>query len=192
MYKNLFKRVWDILTSPSKTWDYIAQHPEDEKKYLSHFFYPLIGLAAFTALINPFISGYEYFDTKATLFQGIQSFIVSFASSFFGFFITAKFLNYGFVRWFGLRSDKRKAEMLTAYSSTPVLVISIFTRLLSDFFFMKILFVYVIVLVWEATAHFYSLEESGRGKFTAFASLCILAVPLIVEKIFLLILPGLK
>jgi len=192
MYKNLLRRVWDILTSPSNTWDKITQDSEDEKKYLYQYFYPLISLAAFTALINPFISGIEYFDTKATFSIGIQSLFASFTSSFLGFFISARFLDYSFVRWFGMRSDKRKAEMLTAYSSTPVLVVSIFTRLLSDFFFMKILFVYVIVLVWEATIHFYSLEESKRGKFTALASLCILVVPFVVEKILLVILPGLK
>ncbi|MDD4922646.1 MAG: Yip1 family protein [Bacteroidales bacterium] len=192
MYKNLFKRVWEILTSPSKTWDHIAQNPEDEKKYLSNYFYPLIGLAAFTAFLNPFISGYDDLEFKATLSVGIQFFIVSFASGFFGFFITAKVLNESFVRWFGISSDKRKTEMLTAYASTPVLVISILTRLLSDFFFMKILFFYVIVLVWEATTHFYSLEDSKRGKFTALASISIIAVPTIVEKIFLFLLPGLK
>jgi len=192
MYKNLFKRVWDILVSPSKTWDKIALDTEDEKKYLSHYFYPLIGLAAFTAFLNPFISGYEELDFKATLSIGIQFFIVSFASGFFGFFIVAKALDYSFVRWFQMKSDTRKSEMLTAYASTPVLVVSILTRLLSDFFFMKVLFVYVIVLVWESTTHFYSVEDSKRGKFTAISSICILALPIIVEKAFLFLLPGLK
>lgn len=194
MYKNLFKRVWEILTSPSRTWDKISQNSESEndKKYLTSYFYPLIGLAALTAFINPFIKGYEELDFRATLLVGIQFFIVSFASGFLGFFITAKALNYSFVRWFGVSPDKRKSEMLTAYASTPVLAVSILTHLLSDFFFMKILFIYVIVLVWEATTHFYSLEEPKRGKFTALASVSILALPIIVEKIFLVLLPGLK
>jgi len=192
MYNNLFKRVWDILVLPSKTWDKIAQNPEDEKKYLSGYFYPLIGLAAFTAFLNPFISGYEELDFRATLPVGIQFFIVSFASGFFGFFITSKVLNYSFVRWFGIPSDHRKAEMLTAYASTPMLVVSILTRLLSDFFFMKILFFYVIVLAWEATTHFYMVEEAKRGKFTMLAGISILVIPHVVEKVFLLLLPGLK
>lgn len=192
MYKNLFKRVWDILVSPSRTWDKIAQTSEDEKKYLANYFYPLIGLAAFTAFLSPFIKGYENLDFRATLTVGIQFFIVSFASGFFGFFITARLLNYSFVRWFGLSADMNKAERLTAYASTPILLVSVLTRLLSDFFFMKILFFYVIVLVWEATTHFYSLEESKRGKFTALASLSILLAPIVIEKVFLILLPGLN
>jgi len=192
MFNNLFCRVWEILTSPSKTWDKIAQESEEDKRYLTRYFYPLICLVAFTAFLNPFLSGYEALETKAILLIGIQYFIVSFVSSFLGFFLTAKMLDYGFVRWFDQPSDIRKVEMLVAYTSTPVLVVSILTRLLSDFFFMKLLFFYVIVLAWEATARFYSVEESKRGKLTALASVCILATPYLVEKIFLIILPGLK
>ncbi|HEY5500133.1 MAG TPA: Yip1 family protein, partial [Bacteroidales bacterium] len=156
MYKNLFERIWGILVSPSKTWDIIAQDPDNKKKYLTSYFYPLITLVAVTAFLNPFIKGYEELEWKATLLVGLRFFIVSFVSSLIGFFLTAKVLNYSFVRWFGIKSDGRKSEMLTAYASTPVLVVSILTRLLSDFFFMKLLFFYVIVLVWEASTHFYS------------------------------------
>lgn len=192
MYKNLFVRVWELLLTPSKTWDNIAQDSEDDKKYLSGYFYPLIGLAAFTAFLNPFISGYEELDFRATLIIGIQKFLVSFASVFFGFFVSVKALDYSFVRWFDLPSNNRKAEVLTAYASTPILVVSILTRLLSDFFFMKIFFVYIVVLVWEASIHFYSIEEVKRGKFTATACFIIVALPILIEKIFLLLLPGIK
>jgi hypothetical protein len=192
MYKFLFKRVWGILVSPSKSWDKIAQDPEDRKRYLSYYFYPLITLAAITAFLNPFINGYENLEFRALSVVGLRFFVVSFASGFLGFFLTAKILDYSFVRWFGMESNSRKAEMLTAYASTPVLVVSILTRLLSDFFFMKFLFFYVIVLVWESTTHFYSVEENKQSKFTALASIAILAVPYIVEHIFLFILPGLK
>lgn len=192
MYKNLFVRAWEILFSPSKTWDKIARESEDDKKYLTNFFYPFLGLVAFTAFLNPFISGNEDLDFMSTLSIGMQYFIMSFASGFFGFFIAAKALNYCFIRWFGIPADTRKAEKLTAYSLTPVLVVSIMTRLLSDFFFMKILFVYIVILVWEASAHFYSVEEKTRGKFTLLSCITILAVPFIVEKIFIFLLPGLK
>jgi len=192
MYKNLFERIWGILVSPSKTWDTIAQDPDDKKKYLTSYFYPLITLVAVTAFLNPFIKGYEELEWKAILLVGLRFFIVSFVSSLLGFFLTAKVLNYSFVRWFGLKSDGRKSEILTAYASTPVLVVSILTRLLSDFFFMKLLFFYVIVLVWEASTHFYSIEESKQSKFTTLATISILALPYGVEQLFLFLLPGLK
>jgi len=188
----LIKRVWGLLVSPSKSWDTISQETDVEKKYLTHYFYPLIALVAFTAFLNPFIKGYEEKELKDVLFVGLRFLIVSLTSGVLGFFLTAKVLDYGFVRWFRMKSDSRRAQMLTAYASTPVLVISILTKLISDFFFMNILFFYVVVLVWEASTHFYSVEESKQGRFTTLASVAILALPLIVEKIFLLILPGLK
>jgi hypothetical protein len=135
---------------------------------------------------------YDELGLSPALSIGIQSFIVSFTSSFFGLFISAKALNYCSVRWFGKTSDIQKVEMLIAYASTPVLVVSILTRLLPDFFFMKIFFFYVIVLVWESTAHFYFIEESKRGKYTALAFIVILLVPILIEKLFVFFLPGLK
>ena len=188
----LFKRVWEILVAPSKTWDSISQNSEDKKKYLTRYFYPLIVAVAFTAFLNPFIKGYEDLEFKDILLVGLRFFIVSLASGVLGFFLTAKVLDYSFVRWFHMKSDRRRAQMLTAFASTPVLVISILTKLISDFFFMNILFFYVVVLVWEASTHFYSVEESKQGRFTTLVCVAILALPLIVEKIFLIILPGLK
>ena len=192
MYKNLFKNALDILVSPSKTWDRLSGDNGGEKKHLTGYFYPLIAMVAFAAFLSPIIKGYEELEFKAIVIIGLQFFIVSLASSYFGFLITAKLLNFSFVRWFGMKSDSRKAERLTVYASTPVLIVSILTRLLSDFFFMKFLFIYVIVLVWEANSHFYQVEESKRSKFTALASIAILAMPIIVEKVFLVLLPGLK
>jgi hypothetical protein len=192
MLKNLFKRVWDILVSPSRTWEAISQDSNEGKRYLTRFFYPLVALAALTAFLSPFIKGYEELEIGAIVSVGVQLFVVSFISVFFGFFLTARLLNYSSVRWFKMNSDNRKSEMLTAYASTPVLVVSILTRLLSDFFFVKILFFYVIVLVWEATKQFYTVEEAKRGRFTALASILILLMPFVVEQLFLLILPGLK
>lgn len=181
-----------MLVSPSKTWEIIASSTEGEKRHLTDYFYPLIGLVAFTAFLNPFIKGHEQLDFRGTLAAGVQFFVVSFASGFFGFFVAARLLNTGLVRWFGQTSDKNKAEVLTVYASTPVLVVSILTRLLSDFFFMKVLFFYVVVLVWDATKHFYSLEESKRGRFTALGSIIILSAPMVVEKVLFILLPGLN
>jgi len=192
MYKNLFKRVWNILVAPTKTWKEIALEAEDDKKYLNNYFYPLIGLAAFTAFLNPFIMKYEELGFSSTMSVAIQSFIVSFISSFFGFFVSTRALNYCSVRWLGMTSDIHKIERLIAYASTPVLVISILTRLLSDFFFMKIFFFYVIVLVWEGTVPLYSMEESKRSKFSVLAFILIIAIPLVIEKLFIIFLPGLK
>lgn len=192
MYRNLFSCVWNILVTPSKTWDEIALENEADKKYLNNYFYPLIGLVAITAFLNPFIMRYEELGFSSTLSVGIQFFIVSFVSSFFGLFVSSKALDYCSVRWFGMASDVHKAEMLTAYASTPVLVTNILTNLVSDFFFMKIFFFYVIVLVWEATTHFYSVEEQKRGKYTALAFIFILVTPILFKRIFLFFLPGLK
>jgi len=178
------------LISPAKAWKVLSEEPYENKPYLSGFFYPLVGLASLTAFINPFISSDLAMKEKLT--EGIQMFIVTFGSAFFGFFIAARLLDWIFVRWFDQPGGKEKAEVFTAYASAPVLAISIITRLVSEFFFLKIFFLYIFIIIWEAATSLYSIDEKKQGSFTGIAGLIILVSPVILEIILKFLLPGLK
>ena len=190
MYKKIFRRLWDLLSTPAKAWNVIAQETHDNKPYLSDFFYPLVGLASLTAFINPFIPpDLTFFEM---LSEGIQSAIVVFGSAFLGLIMSTRILDWAFVRWFDQPSDKDKVEVLVAYSSAPVLAISILTRLISEFFFMKVFFLYIFIVIWEGATSFYSIDEKQQGRFTGMAGCVILASPWLIEFILKLLLPGLK
>jgi hypothetical protein len=190
MFKTLFTRLWLLLSSPSKAWKIVSEEPFDKKNYLSGFFYPLVGLASFTAFINPFISGDLSYREKLT--EGLQMFIMAFGSAILGFFIAARLLDRIYIRWYGQPSGKEKAEVLTAYASAPVLAISIITRLISEFFFLKIAFLYIFVIIWEASSGLYSIDEKKQGTFTGITGFLILVIPVLLEIAFKLFLPGLK
>jgi len=190
MSKNLFNRIWNLLRYPARSWDDILQESAEDKSYLRKFFYPLAGLAALAAFFSPFIYGEQV--VGALLKAGIQNGIVTVVSAFAGLFVAARMLNLIFVRWFGLPFDKRKAEILTVYSSTPVLAVSIITRLVRDLFFLKLCFLYVFVIVWEATTHYYAIDERQQGRFTGVSGFVILMTPVLFELILKFILPGLK
>jgi len=190
MYKTLFQRLWILLSFPAKAWKIVAEESYENKPYLSGFFYPLVGLASLTAFINPFISSDLAIREKLT--EGIQMFIVSFGSAFFGFFIASRLLDWVFVRWFAQSPGREKAEVLTAYASAPVLAISIITRLVSEFFFLKIFFLYIFIIIWEASSSLYSIDEKKQGNFTGIAGLVILVSPVLLEIALKFLLPGLK
>jgi len=183
-------RLWLLLSSPSKAWKAISEEPFENKPYLSGFFYPFVGLASLTAFINPFLSGDLALREKLT--EGILQFIIAFCSAFFGLFIASKLLDWIFVRWYDQPEGKEKAEVLTAYALSPVLAVSIITRLISDFFFLKIFFLYIFIIIWEATSGFYQIDEKKQGTFTGISGLVILVTPVILEIALKFLLPGLK
>lgn len=190
MNKSLFIRLWMLLSAPQKAWKAITEEPLENKPYLSGFFYPLLGLSSLTAFINPFLSGDLAF--KESLSEGIMSFVVTFSSAFFGLFIAARILDWVFMRWFNQPKGIEKAEILTAYALSPVLAVSIITRLISEFFFLKIFFLFIFIIIWEASSSFYQIEEKKQGAFTGIAGLIILVTPVLLEIALKLVLPGLN
>lgn len=150
----------------------------------------MAGMAALTAFISAFFDGDLTF--KQQLSEGIQLFILSFGSILLGLFLAAWVLDKLFVRLFGLLSDYKKAEILVVYTLTPVLVVSILTRLFSELWFLKALFLYVFVIAWEAATHFYAVHPKQQGYFTLYCGAVVLLAPQLVEFILVRLLPGLN
>jgi hypothetical protein len=168
----------------------VAEVGDDKKTYQTEYFYPLAGMAALTAFISAFFDGDLTF--KQQLSEGIQLFILSFGSILLGLFLAAWVLDKLFVRLFGLLSDYKKAEILVVYTLTPVLVVSILTRLFSELWFLKALFLYVFVIAWEAATHFYAVHPKQQGYFTLYCGAVVLLAPQLVEFILVRLLPGLN
>lgn len=190
MYRQLFRRLWQVLRFPAPFWDSVAEVGDDKKTYQAEYFYPLAGMAALTAFISAFFDGDLTF--KQQLSEGIQLFILSFGSILLGLFLAAWVLDKLFVRLFGLLSDYKKAEILVVYTLTPVLVVSILTRLFSELWFLKALFLYVFVIAWEAATHFYAVHPKQQGYFTLYCGAVVLLAPQLVEFILVRLLPGLN
>lgn len=190
MYRQLFRRLWQVLRFPAPFWDSVAEVGDDKKTYQTEYFYPLAGMAALTAFISAFFDGDLTF--KQQLSEGIQLFILSFGSILLGLFLAAWVLDKLFVRLFGLLSDYKKAEILVVYTLTPVLVVSILTRLFSELWFLKALFLYVFVIAWEAATHFYAVHPKQQGYFTLYCGAVVLLAPQLVEFILVRLLPGLN
>ncbi len=190
MYKNLFIHLWRVNRYPANVWKEAVDSPDTKKSYLSDFFYPLVGLASFAAFISCFFDGDLTFKQQVT--QGIQLFVISFAALFGGFFLSARVLNWAFVRWFGLPTRLDKAEKLTVYAQAPVLAVSVLTQLIAELFFLKLLFLYVFAIVWEAAINYYEIPPKLQGRFTLLAGAVILLSPQLIEMVLKLLLPGLK
>lgn len=189
MYKQVFQRLWKLLINPAQAWKTIQSEPIEPRLHLSGFFYPLVGLAALMAFLHPFLIGDEIF--KEMLSDGIRKGLLVFVSTVFGLLLSARILDAVYARWFGWTGQLRKAEVLAAYALAPVLAVNVLTELMTELFFLKIIYLYIFVIIWEASTHFYAVLPEQQGKFTALSGGVVLIVPIILEKWIKLFLPGL-
>jgi hypothetical protein len=190
MYRQLFQRLWQVLRFPAPFWASVAEVGDDKKTYQTEYFYPLAGMAALTAFISAFFDGDLTFKQQLT--EGVQLFVLSFGSVFIGLFLSAWILDKLFVRFIGAPADYKKVEILVAYTLTPVLVVSILTRLFSELWFLKVLFLYVFVIAWEAAVPLYKVQPKQQGYFTLYCGAVVLLAPQLVEFILVRLLPGLN
>ncbi|MCK9299993.1 MAG: YIP1 family protein [Bacteroidales bacterium] len=189
MNKAFFRRIWRIITAPAAAWTEITEETAENKPYLSAYFYPLLAMVGIAAFLNPFIHAQENF--RIELGQGIQTFIRVFTAYFASYFLSSLVLDRLFVRWLGMDADKVKAEKLSVYALTPLLLVRIFTFLIKDLFFLYIFVVYTVFIVWEASGRLYVMPNKQRGRFTALTTLVLLLSPVLIEFILIKLLPGL-
>jgi hypothetical protein len=188
MNKTLFVQWWNWLIAPALSWEQVKQ--EADKSYLRDFFYPLVGLASLAAFFHPFLENDLPF--RVQLSEGIQLFLVAFASAFGGMFLAARLLSKLFYSRYGQSMDDRKSEMLAVYAASPILAVNILTRLVQELFFFKILYLYTFVIVWEASTHFYAIDRKNQTSFTLLAGGLIILAPLLLEGLLKNLLPGLN
>ena len=83
-------------------------------------------------------------------------------------------------------------QMFVGFSSALMFTLDIVWMLLPDFFFLYIFIVYTFYIVWEGSTVFMQIEEAAQMKFTVFASVLIIAMPHLIEKVLILLMPGLR
>ena len=88
-YKELFNRVLLLLSSPAKAWKDIALEDE-QKKVMSEFVYPMIGLCGLSVFIGTFIGN----TAGVSAFQiAMTRCCATFVSLFGGFFLASYLIN---------------------------------------------------------------------------------------------------
>ncbi len=190
MNKAFFRRIWRIITVPAATWSEISDESVENKPYLSTYYYPLLGLVGFAAFLSPFL--HSELSFRESLGQGIMIFIRVFTAYFAAYYLSSFALFHVFVQGLNLLPDKTKAEKLSVYALTPLLLIRIFTYLVKDLFFLYIFVVYTVYLVWEAADSLYAVPNKQKGVFTALATPVLLLAPFLIEWVLKLVLPGLS
>ena len=166
MLKDIFQRIFLLITQPAKTWALLAEENEEVDKLFSKYLYPIFGLIALTAFLGALISNQSM---EIALVITIREFVSFFA----GFYLASFALNELTSRMFKRHSLKH-CQHFTAYSSSLIYTIAIADSLFGGLGLLYFFLPYTVYMIWEGAAPFMQVSEDKIIKFTIIASFVML------------------
>ena len=195
-YKDLFKRVISLISSPAKAWEEIGKE-EDRRKVLGAFVYPMIGLCGLSVFIGTFIgntAGVAAFQIAMTRCCAI------FVSLFGGYFLAAYVIDQLGKKLLGREDQYELNQQFVGYSMVVTFVLDIVSGLFSISILHWILQFYTIFVVfdelavWSLAAIPQPLFEGARTlmkvnetkltRYTLIASVIIIVCPALIAAVF--------
>ena len=180
-YKELFKRLFLLITSPKKAWVEIScESPRCD--VTGSFVYPLIALCGLVVLIGKIIST----GIERMTFHSAAMDICSYCISLFGgFFLAAWILDTLRQKYFKHAPDMPGSQLFVGYAMGVLFVADILTIVFPQLFIFKwILQFYVLYIVWEGSEIIFNVTEDKRLFFTTIATAAIVFSPAIIRLLF--------
>lgn len=179
-YTELFYRVLAVLSTPARAWDKIAEKGKGNL-VLAEYVYPLIGLCGLCEFIGAFIGK----DISSLMFQVALTRCCAVAVSLFGgYFLSVSLLSRFTRYWYGWQDSTDRMQLFVAYSMTVTFVLDMISGLVSIVVLGWVLQLYTIVIVYEGARRLVGIKESRLVSYTMWATLAILACPVLIEIIF--------
>lgn len=172
-YKDLFKRVISLISSPAKAWEEIGKE-EDRRKVLGAFVYPMIGLCGLSVFIGTFIgntAGVAAFQIAMTRCCAI------FVSLFGGYFLAAYAIDQLGKKLLGREDQYELNQQFVGYSMVVTFVLDIVSGLFSISILHWILQFYTIFVVFEGARTLMKVNEEKLTRYTLIASVIIIVCP---------------
>lgn len=180
-YKELFIRLYKLITSPKKAWIEISTE-SPRVDVMSSFVYPLIALCGLTVLLNAFIHDGMGRDMYQPALMKMCSYCVAL---FGGFFLASWLVDTLKQRLLGHTSNMPESQVFVGYAMGAMFFADILIIIFPSFFIFKwILQFYVLYIVWEGSNVLFTIADNKRLTFTILASAAIVFSPTIIRELF--------
>ncbi len=189
MFKDIFLRLYRLVTRPSATWQKMAQEEETAQSlFFSHFLFPMMGLAALSCFAILF--GREF--NAENLEYVLRLAIVEFVKFFIGFYFLA-FLFKEILPHFLTQIEKETiarfvGSLLAIYMSVDIVV----NILPEGFSFLEYASLCLFYFIWTGAKFFLKIDEARQKIFTLVATIFVLVTPIVIERILYLMMPGMN
>lgn len=180
-YKDLFQRVFSLISSPAKAWEEIS-FEEDRRAVMSTFVYPMIAFCGLSVFIGTLIGiGFNGQSLQIAMTNCCAIFVALFAGYFLVVYLTNQY---------GMKVLKRPSQLsicqqFIGYSMVVTFVLDIVTGLFPSFLILRLIFqFYVVYIVWEGAGRLMHVEENKRMLYTLCVSLFIIISPMLIRWVF--------
>ncbi len=188
MYKTILHTLFSLSISPVTSWAELDTEADiDNKSFLDKFLYPVIGFTTLATFL-----GKLFYSKGYDIEYALKSASVTFVSLFAGFFLAAFVLNEAMKFFFRRDDNIVKCRLFVGYVSCCCYMITTLLAILPELFFLKFALLYVLYIIWVGSDKFMGIGEKARIKFLILSTAIIVASPYMVEKVMLMLMPGLS
>lgn len=179
-YKELFNRLWLLVSSPAKAWEEILVEG-DKRKVAAGFVYPLTGLCGLAVFLGSISFDFDVFSLQTALTKACAVLV----SLFGGYFLAAYLVDLYGVKVLKRESDPMLCRQFVGYSMSVLFVLDIVLGLFPGFFILRwILQFYLVWVVWEGSQKLMSVEGEKLLSYTLVVSVIIILAPMLLKGLF--------
>lgn len=176
----------ELIIDPKKAWERLKRLSGGRKT-------PIFKANMLSILLAGLVNfiGVSLISTEINFFTGIKSGITTIFVLFISVYISS-FIN--LVAFENL--TKKNASLSNIFNYTALLysfsfLIYALEPFLTIFFFYKIFLFYTIYIAWNGIDHFIEVPHDNKVVFTTICGFSVICVPIVINKILTLLMPGL-
>lgn len=180
-YKELFHRLFTLITSPKKAWIEVASE-SPRRDVMTSFVYPLIALCGLAVLLSTFIRDGLAREVYQSALMKMCSYCVAL---FGGFFLASWLLDILRQKLLGHLPDMADSQFFAGYAMGVVFLADFLIIVFPQFFIFKwILQFYILYIVWEGCDVLFTIQSDKRLTFSVLTALAVILSPAIIRALF--------
>lgn len=179
IYIQLFVRVKNIILSPSTEWKKILNENLDLNQILSIYILPLIGICTLTSFISYLINLQEI-NFELALKYALITFTSLFGGIYLSYLIIGRILHY-----FQIIATKSIIFSIIAYSSTPLLLITILVSIVPELVLLYLASFYAYYIIWQGIKSFPGMKPDSALTISIIITFIIHFLPFFVQRLLL-------
>lgn len=181
-----FKFIFSVFSSPAKSLgaEYLGSLFAGRKPF-KVFVLPM-AFVAFIATILGLLFSFSDNSVDIMVLKALFRFFILLLS----YYLICICIKWITQRWFDISLSMHDMELFVVSLMTVTFTVQILTSLFPMLFFFNFVYIYIAYLVWLLMDTLVPIQENSKNRYIVIVTLCVIGMPLLVEKVLLLLIPN--